>query len=182
LEILFATSNEEKARELQSALQRPVQHIKIELPEIQALDVKDVIEQKAREAYRQIGRPVLVEDTGLSIASWNGLPGALIRWFLKTVGPAGICRMLQGYDNREAAAEVSIGYFDGAQYVAFSGIVHGTIPTAPRGTLGFGWDPIFAPHNSEKTFAEMTDEDKASLSMRTQAALKLKEFLDDHGL
>lgn len=182
MEILFATSNEGKAKELQSVLQRPVQQIKIDLPELQALDVKDVIEQKAREAYRQVGKPVLVEDTSLSITSWNGLPGALIRWFLKSVGTTGICRMLQGFDNLEATAEVCIGYFDGVQFVSFSGIIHGTVPRAPRGTMGFGWDPIFAPVDSDKTFAEMTYEDKESVSMRKQAALKLKQFLDENGL
>jgi XTP/dITP diphosphohydrolase len=180
MEILFATSNIEKAKELQSVLQRPVQHIKIDLPELQTLEVNDVIEHKAREAFRQVGKPILVEDTSLSIIAWNGLPGALIRWFLKSVGNTGICRMMQNFENSEAIAEVCIGYFDGAQFHAFHGVIHGRITRIPRGTMGFGWDPIFAPVGSDKTFAEMTPEEKESFSMRKQAALKLKQFLDEN--
>lgn len=96
MDILLATSNEHKAKTVQSVLGRPVQHIKLDLPEIQAIDVKEVIEQKARVAYHLVGKPVLVEDTSLSLQAWNGLPGALIRWFLETVGNEGICRMLEG--------------------------------------------------------------------------------------
>lgn len=182
MELLFVTGNEGKARELQAALQRPIHQISIDIPEVQALDVKEVIEHKAREAYRRVGQPILVEDTSLALMAWHGLPGALIRWFLQSVGPTGICRMLRDFENRAAIAEVAFGYCDGERFVAFSGSVEGTIPREPRGTLGFGWDPIFAPGDSDKTFAEMTDEDKKAVSMRTQAALKLKQFLDAHGL
>ena len=182
MEILFATSNEGKAKELQSVLQRPVKQINIDLPELQALNVKDVIEHKAREAYQRVGKPVLVEDTSLAITAWNGLPGALIRWFLKSVDTMGICKMLQSFDNLEATAEVCIGYFDGVQFMAFSGMIRGSISRAPRGSLGFGWDSIFIPDVSDKTFAEMSYEEKESVSMRKQAALKLRQFLDENRL
>jgi XTP/dITP diphosphohydrolase len=182
MEILLATSNEHKAKAVQAMLGRPVQHLNIDLPEIQAIDVREVIERKAREAYRLVGKPVLVEDTSLSVHAWNGLPGALIRWFLETVGNEGICKMLEGYKQLEATAETCLGYFDGETFISFSGLVEGHIARHPRGHNGFGWDPIFVPRGWNKTFAEMTPEEKHSLvSMRTAAVLKLKTFLEERG-
>jgi len=119
MDVLLATSNEHKARAVQAVLGRRVQHIKLDLPEIQAIDVQEVIERKARAAYRLVGKPVLVEDTSLSLQAWNGLPGALIRWFLETVGNEGICRMLTGYEQLEATTETCLSYFDGQDFVSF---------------------------------------------------------------
>lgn len=98
MDILFVTSNKHKAKAVQSILGRRVQQIDLDLPEIQAIDVQEVIERKARAAYHLIGMPVLVEDTSLSLSAWNGLPGALIRWFLETVGNKGVCQMLASYE------------------------------------------------------------------------------------
>ncbi len=180
MDILLTTSNEHKVKAVQSVLGRPVQHIKLDLPEIQAIDVKEVIEQKAQVAYHLVGKPVLVEDTSLSLQAWNGLPGALIRWFLETVGNEGICRMLAGYEQLEATAKTCLGYFDGHDFVSFSGVVEGYIARSPRGNNGFGWDPIFIPKGWNKTFAEMTREEEADfVSMRKAAVLKLKAFLDE---
>lgn len=181
MELLLATGNEHKARELQTLLGRPVQRVKLELPELQAVDVQEVIEAKVREAYRLMGQPVLVEDTGLAFAAWNGLPGALIRWFLDRVGNEGLCQMLQSYEQTAASAETCIGYFDGSDCHVFRGVVSGQIVRAPRGSGGFGWDPIFMPDGWDKTFAEMTDE-KNLVSMRKLAVTQLKAFLDEQGL
>ncbi|MDX1414381.1 MAG: non-canonical purine NTP pyrophosphatase [Candidatus Promineifilaceae bacterium] len=179
MKILFATSNEHKVRMVESRLGRPLHQVQLDLPEIQAVDVQDVIEQKTLAAYQLTGEPVLVEDTSLSFTAWNGLPGALIRWFLETVGNEGICRMLADYDDLEAQAETCLGYFDGLHFAAFSGVVKGQISRRPRGDNGFGWDPIFIPRGWTKTFAEMTIDDKANfVSMRTEAVLRLKAYLD----
>lgn len=181
-DLLFATSNTHKAKAIQAILGRHVQHIELDLPEIQAIDVRTVVQQKAQTAYQLVGQPVIVEDTSLTIQAWNGLPGALIRWFLTTVGNEGICQMLESYEKRDAMAETCLGYFDGVDYFVFSGVVKGHIPRRPRGHNGFGWDPIFIPIGWHKTFAEMSEEDhKVFVSMRTLATLKLKAFLDsDH--
>jgi inosine/xanthosine triphosphate pyrophosphatase family protein len=98
MDIVPATSNVHEAQQVQQLLGRPVGQVVIDLPEIQAVHVQAVIEPKARAAYHQIGKPVLVEDTSLSIHAWHGLPGALVRWFLETVGNDGICKMLEGYE------------------------------------------------------------------------------------
>lgn len=181
MELLLATGNEHKARELAQLLARPVQRIKLDLQEIQAVEVSEVIESKAREAYQLVGKPVLVEDTGLAFAAWNGLPGALIRWFLDRVGNDGLCQMLQGYTDMTASAETCIGYFDGASCFVFRGVVSGHLVRTPRGSGGFGWDPIFVPAGWDKTFAELADEKKL-VSMRRLAVEQLKAFLEEHAL
>ncbi len=163
MEILLATSNLHKAKTIQDLLDRPVQHLDLDLPEIQAIDVTEVIEQKARTAYHEIGQPVLVEDTSLSVTAWNGLPGALVRWFLETVGNEGICRMLADFEQLEATAETCLGFFDGREFISFSGLVKGSISRTPRGEGGFGWDPIFVPEGESRTFAEMTTAEAVDL-------------------
>jgi XTP/dITP diphosphohydrolase len=173
----LATSNVNKAREIAQVLGIPVERVPLDLTEIQAIDVAAVIEPKAREAYARTGAPVLVEDTGLHFAAWNGLPGALVAWFMKTVDSAGLCRMLRPEDSRAAVARTAIGFFDGTAFHAFEGELSGTIAGEPRGTNGFGWDTIFIPDGSERTMAEMSADEKNALSMRAAAARELRAFL-----
>jgi non-canonical purine NTP pyrophosphatase (RdgB/HAM1 family) len=176
-EIHFATGNPGKLEELQDILPLPVHQIDLDLPEVQALAVADVVEAKAREAYRQTDGPVLIEDTGLHFEAWDGLPGALIKWFLKTVGNAGLCQMMEGWENRAATAITILGFFDGNAFHSFAGEIKGRIVETPRGDGGFGWDPVFEPQGWHKTFAEMSVEEKNAISMRRRAADKLCEHL-----
>lgn len=155
----------------------PVQQLQIDLPEIQAVDVRAVIEAKAKAAYAKAKQPVIVEDTGLSFEAWNGLPGALITWFLQSVGVVGICTMLNGFKSRKATAETCIGYYDGVEFSLFCGRTDGSIADVPRGTGGFGWDSLFVPDGYAETFAELATEQKTAFSMRTEAAQQLKQFL-----
>lgn len=182
MELLLATSSQHKREQIAALLNRPVQQIAIDLPEVQAIAVPQVIEAKAQAAYAHVGRPVLVEDTGLMIHSWQGLPGALIRWFLESVGNEGICNMLANFPDRSATVVTCIGYFDGEQCHIFIGETVGQIVEAPRGTLGFGWDAIFMPDGSDKTFAEVTAAERGMISMRGKAVRALKTFLDEQGL
>ncbi len=182
MELLLATSSHHKAEQIAALLNRPVQQIAIDLPEVQAIAVQEVIEAKARAAFAHVGRPVLVEDTGLMIHSWHGLPGALIRWFLESVGNAGICKMLATFPDRSATVVTCIGYFDGEHCHTFLGETVGQIVEAPRGELGFGWDAIFMPDGSVKTFGEVTAVERGALSMRGKAVRALKAFLDEQRL
>ncbi len=182
MEILFASSNKDKIREIQSILGRPVHQVDVDLDEVQAIDVDSVIEHKAQQAFAKLGKPVLVEDTGLSLHQWNNLPGALIRWFMKTVGNTGFCKMLTAFDDLGATAKTSIGYYDGTNFLVFSGSIDGEIVREPRGDQGFGWDPIFQPNGTGKTFAEMTSAEKDAISMRKVATEKLRDYLDKNNL
>ena len=166
---VFVTSSREKLVEAERILGRHLIQHDLDLPEVQALDLETVIAQKAQLAYGALGgAPVIVEDTGLFIKCWKGLPGALIRWFEETVGPAGICSMLEGFSDRSARAQTIVAAYDGSLQL-FSGEVRGQIAKAPRGDHGFGFDKIFIPDGETRTFGEMTAEEKDLLSMRRKA-------------
>lgn len=172
--LIFITSSVNKRAEVERLLGRPVAQESLRLDEIQAVALEPVVAHKARQAYAHLGRPVLVEDTGLGFAAWNGLPGALIKWFLVTLGTEGICRLFHTETNRAATATTLFGYYDGKALRVFPGAVSGLVPDAPRGSGGFGWDSIFQPLGSDRTFAEMTPEEKDRFSMRRLALDQLR--------
>ena len=174
---LFVSSNAGKAREVAAILGYPLERLEADVPEIQALDVSEVVREKATAAYALAGRPVLVEDTGLYITSLNGLPGALVKWFLATVGPAGICAMLPPGAPRTAIARTAVALHDGREVIVLTGEVPGQITTSPRGANGFGWDPIFQPDGASGTFAELTQEEKNRYSMRRAALEQVRGLL-----
>ena len=159
MEALFVTSNHNKAREAAEILGVELRSIALDLPELQDLDVAQVAAAKAaaaREVLDAPDSPILVEDSGFVIGAWNGLPGALTKWFLASVGNEGILHMLSGEKDRSARAvcAVAIAFADGSARV-FLGEVGGTIAPEPRGYGGFGWDPIFVPEGYVETYAEL---------------------------
>jgi len=170
----FATTNANKLREVNEILGHDLEQISVELLEPQGINVETVVREKAQDAFHKTGKFVLVEDTSLEFAAWGGLPGALIKWFMDTVGNEGILRMLASESNRKAVAKTALGFFDGAESHVFVGSVPGTIPEVIRSTGGFGWDPIFVPDGSSKSFAEMTSDEKNAVSMRKLALERMK--------
>ena len=84
--ITFITGNEKKAEYLARYLRMPITHKKIELDEIQSLDLTKIVEHKVREAYREIRGPVLVEDVALRFTSLGKLPGPFIKFFEQELG------------------------------------------------------------------------------------------------
>ena len=172
--LTFITSNTDKVREVERILGCSIVQVSFPLEEIQAIDLEVVVTHKARQAYAHLGRPVLVEDAGLAFTAWNGLPGALIKWFLQALGPEGLCKLLHGETDRTATAMTLFAGYDGIRLHLFSGVVAGVIPQAPRGTGGFGWDVIFQPLGSDRTFAEMAPAEKDRFSMRRLALEQLR--------
>ena len=110
--IALITGNAGKAAEYAAMLGIDVTPAKAELTEVQSLDVAVVAARKAADAYAQLGEPVLVDDTGLTVHDWNGLPGALVAWFLDTVGAQGILAMAAGLTDRRATVSTALGYAD----------------------------------------------------------------------
>ena len=180
--VLFVSGNPGKVREVASILGRPIEQVDVDLDEIQAIDVADVARHKAAAAFALTGRPVLVEDTGLGFAALNGLPGALIKWFVRELGPAGIAAMLPDGASRAATARTAVALADADGVAVVTGEVRGTITPTPRGSGGFGWDAIFQPDGqpagSEQTFAEMDEATKNRFSMRR---LALEQIVDHLG-
>ena len=165
---VLVTSRPEKAAEARR-LGFELEILSLDLPEVQALEPSGVVEAKARAAYAELARPVLVEDSGLAIQAWGGFPGALVKWLEQSAGVAAIPRMLDAFPDRSATALCAIACFDGRELIAAGGHVRGSIAASPRGSGGFGWDSIFLPEGSGRTFAEMSGEEKDRHSHRRRA-------------
>lgn len=175
--LTFITGNAGKAKYLSDYFHSPVEHMKLDLQEIQSLDLKEVVEDKVKRAYEIIKSPVLVEDVSLIFGSMKKLPGPLIKWFLETLGNDGICNLLNQSEDRSAFAEVCFAICDENGVKTFNGSMEGSIALEPRGEKGFGWDPIFIPKGYDKTWAEMTDDEKHITSMRKIALEKMAKML-----
>lgn len=173
--VTFITGNEGKAKFLAQHLGVDVAHKKLELDEIQSLDLHEITEHKVKQAYTVLKTPVLVEDVALSIEKLNGLPGPFIKWFEKTLGLDGICQIAAG---SKAVAIVCFAYYDGERLKFFEGSLSGRIADSPAGSNGFGFDPILIPDGQEKRLAEMTDEELPKYALRTTTVYpQIKLFL-----
>lgn len=178
----FITGNQHKADYLAKWLGQTIDHQKVDLPELQSLDLREVVEHKVRAAYDIVKKPVLVEDVSLQFTAMGRLPGTLIKWFLQEVGPEGLIKLAAGFTDRGATAGIMYAYYDGATVQTFEGKVQGSIATEARGenTFGKGWNCLFIPGGSTKTYAEMTDDEVKSFNHRAQAIEKLRAFLDEN--
>lgn len=182
--ILFVTGNINKKHEVEQLMDIRLDNKSLDLVEIQSIDVHDVIKRKIHDAYNIVKRPVIVEDTGLYIydimnnnklsAIIKPYPGALIRSYFESLGPEQITNI---HTNARARAQTIVAYHDGVRAYYFDGEVMGNISATVRGSNGFGWDNIFIPKGSTKTFAEMSAVEKNNVSMRRIAFKKLSDFL-----
>jgi XTP/dITP diphosphohydrolase len=89
--------------------------VKLDLVELQSLDMVEIIEHKAKKAYEALGEPAICEDVGLVFNARNGLPGPQIKRFLQSVGREGLLQMLSGFSDRSACAVCYIGWYDGQE-------------------------------------------------------------------
>ncbi len=175
--IKFVSGNPDKIREAREIIAGIIDPVDPgELVEIQTSDVLKLVTHKARQAYELVGGAVIVEDSGLFFKAWNGLPGALVKWFEISVGCEGMVKMLSSFDNRTATALSCIALHDGKDVKIAQGRVQGHITMRPMGDNGFGWDTIFIPEGYNRTFAQMNPEEKNAISHRRRAFEALKEM------
>jgi XTP/dITP diphosphohydrolase len=140
---------------------------------------------KARAAADASGLPALADDSGLSVAALDGAPGIYsARW----AGPskdfglamAKVAERLEEAESDDLSAwftsALALAWPDGPAVVV-EGQVHGTLAFPPRGTRGFGYDPIFVPEGYSETFGEMEPAAKDAMSHRARAFAKLKAAL-----
>ena len=173
----FVTSNPNKFRELSELLENDLSRIELDLQEIQTTDLHELVKFKLRQAYEHVQAPVIVEDTSLYFEAWNELPGPLVKFFLKNIGLSGMVRALDEFSNNSAVAACCLGFTnDGESTHLFEGKVKGNI-VEPRGSQHFGWDAIFLPMGYQRTFGEMSSQEKHQISPRGAAAKKFKGFL-----
>lgn len=175
--ITFITGNSGKSAELSRLLGYSLEHRKIDIEEIQELDLEKLIRIKALSAFEQINSPVLVEDTSLTFDAWGRMPGPFIKWFLKEMGNDGLCSLLNTSENRNAIFTTMFAYYDGIEFKLFSSSAKGTISEKPKGENGFGWDAIFIPEGAKKTRGEMIHDEQDSYTPRKLLIPKLKAFL-----
>jgi non-canonical purine NTP pyrophosphatase (RdgB/HAM1 family) len=175
----FVTGNPNKVKEAEAILGIDLNQVDMDgLYELQTTDFDALVRNKAQQAYDNLQKPVLVEDSGLLFSAWNGLPGALVKWFESSVACTGMLKMLEGFDDRKATAVCYVALQQGPDDVLVAvGQVTGSIAETIRGEHGFGWDVIFIPDGHDRTFAEMSAEEKNCISHRKKAFLELKSLL-----
>lgn len=181
--LMFVSRSDAKYEEYRTLLGFNLAISRISMDEPQNIFLEDLVKSKIEQVRSKLPShvPFFVDHTSLTIEAWNNLPGGLISQFMATVGNNGICKMMSAYkkpSERIATASVLIGYFDQDSSIHhFRGDVKGSIAPEPRGVHNFGWDAIFIPQGSAKTYAEMSSKEKNQNSMRKLAIDLFRGFL-----
>ncbi len=188
MKLNFATNNNHKLKEVQEVLGDSFQieslhelGIHEDIPENQQTLEGNAL-QKARFLYQRTGESCFADDTGLEVEALNGAPGVYSARYAgesknSLDNMALLLKNMEGKQNRKARFRTVIALIlDGKEYL-FEGIVNGVITEQPRGTAGFGYDPLFVPDGYATTFAEMDSESKNAISHRGLAVEKLAAFL-----
>ena len=176
--IYFVTGNKEKFREVKDILKGfEVEQVDIDLPELQG-EPEDIVKEKAKLAAEKSGKAVFVEDTCLCFIELNGLPGPYVKDFIKKIKIQGLYELASKLGDTSAVAIASIGYCEpGNEALVFQGKVKGKI-VSPRGDPRFQWDQIFMPEGFDRTFSEMSIEEKNKISHRKLAFEEFRQYLE----
>ena len=188
MKLVFATNNRHKIEEISdllgdSFILKSLKELKItdDIPEdYHTLEENALF--KARYINKLTGMNVFADDTGLEIDALNGRPGVHSARFAGAqknfdANIDKVLLLMSGAENRKARFRTVIALIYNGQEYVFEGIIDGTIINERRGKQGFGYDPVFVPDRKNKTFAEMSLDEKNSISHRANAFIKLKEFL-----
>lgn len=193
MKIIFATNNQHKVDEIRSALPSDFQitslkeaGIDIDIPEPHDT-LEANAEEKATTIYHLANADCFSEDTGLEVDALNGEPGVLsARYAGEEKSFQGniekLLHNLEGKTDRSARFRTVICLVIEGEVNFFEGICKGKIIAGKKGTHGFGYDPIFVPDGTNKTFAEMDTNEKNEYSHRRKAMDKLVLFLKHYGL
>jgi XTP/dITP diphosphohydrolase len=188
MEIVFATSNKNKAEEIQRLLPDSIKVKTLEdigfegeIPET-STSLQGNALQKARYMFENYSLNCFADDTGLEVHSLNGEPGV---YSARYAGPQKspddnmdlVLEKLNGQLDRSARFRTVISLIIDGEELQFEGIVEGEIATTKSGMNGFGYDPIFCPSGFDQSFSEMSIEQKNEISHRGKAVRKLSEYL-----
>lgn len=175
--VTFITGNQNKADYLSKYLGFEVGHIKLDLDELQSLDLEKIVEHKVKQAYEKIKTPVIVEDVSLEFEAMGSLPGTFIKFFLEEMSLDEVCKLVDG-KSRNAIAKTVFGYYDGNIFKLFRAELKGFVSNIPKGDNGFGWDKIFIPEGYNITRAEMDEENDRITYLKIKPFKELKNFLE----
>jgi XTP/dITP diphosphohydrolase len=178
-EFYFATHNAHKIAEAEAALS-PLS-IKVskleqqfEKVEIQHPNLEEIARTALGIIVNDVKLNIFVEDSGLFIHELNGFPGPYSAYVFETLGVDGILKLMNGAKNRKAEFRSSVAFGSGGKILAvFSSVAEGTLTLQSRGESVFGFDPIFVPIWTNKTFGEMSMTEKNVYSHRSKALKKL---------
>jgi XTP/dITP diphosphohydrolase len=177
--VFFVSGNVHKFLEVQSILSLmriSVGWLKMKGSEIQSDNIVEISKASAAEAFQRCHLPLIVEDAGLFIDALEGFPGPYAAYVYKTLHNKGILKLMEATKNRNATFRSAIAYCETeTEPLVFEGESKGQITQSEReeaGKSGFGFDPIFQPTGSEKSFAEMTIEEKNGFSHRAASVCK----------
>jgi XTP/dITP diphosphohydrolase len=181
--IFLATGNFHKFDEARRVLAEygvTTAMLRVKALEIQSDSLEEIAKNSVIDAFNHCHLPVIVEDAGLFVNALKGFPGPYAAYVYKTISNPGLLKLMENVKNRTATFRSVIAYYDGnAEPVCFEGEATGRIARDEIwGSLktGFGFDPIFQPAGSRKTFAEMTIEKKNGFSHRANAVRKFSEW------
>jgi XTP/dITP diphosphohydrolase len=188
MKLIFATNNQNKVKEFRSLLGDQFEIITLHEAgiDIDIPEPHDTLEANATEKsstiHRMTGESCFAEDTGLEIAALDGAPGVLSARYAGEQKEAAdnIVKVLQemaGKNDRSAQFRTVISLILNGQEYQFEGVSKGHIAIASRGSDGFGYDPIFIPEGSTRSFAEMDLAEKNNYSHRARAFRKFVDFL-----
>lgn len=181
MKVTFVTGNQHKADKAAQLLGRELLHQKIDLDEIQTMNLSELAEHKIRQAYEKAGVPVIVDDFGLGVDELDGLPGPFIKFFVEANnGLENICRMVDGLTSRRASVTCVIAFYDGKTLKVFEKMLPGTIAQHPVGTNGIHTDQIFIPDGYSKTRAQLDDKEYDEVYRKVRPLDELKGFLDEY--
>ena len=187
--LYLATQNKHKVEELSALLQdnfviRDLSTLSLseEIPETgNTLEENSL--QKARYIVEKFQVTCLADDSGLEVEALDGAPGVIsARYAGEPKNDQANLHLLltnlSGITNRRARFVTVLTYYANGSYTSFEGEIQGSIVEVPRGTQGFGYDPIFQPENETRTFAEMSLAEKNLIAHRARALEKFKNYLD----
>ncbi|MDA3836473.1 MAG: non-canonical purine NTP pyrophosphatase [Nanoarchaeota archaeon] len=182
MSIYLITKNQNKLQEIQAIIPE-VELLDIDLPEIQSFSAEEVIKEKlilAQKVYPE--KEFIIEDTSFYMNCLGGFPGPFVKFFIKENSLEDIYRIAQDRNNNNAQAKTIIGYASKEKKIHyFEGLLEGEI-IKPKVYSKTSWDPIFKPSCCDKSFGEMSIEEKNNISMRIMATEKLKDFLEKNSL
>lgn len=181
MRIRFVTGNRGKVREAKAALGPlgiEVEAVPQPVVEIQSDSLEAVARAKADALMARVRPPYFVEDAGLFVDALGGFPGVYSAYAYKTLGCEGLLQLMRNRKRRTATFRAVVALVEppGRSHL-FVGEVRGSLASGLRGTRGFGFDPVFQPRGSRRTFAEMSTEEKSKQSHRGRALARLARYL-----
>lgn len=188
MKIIFATANQNKADEIQKIMPSEIEILSLkdigfegDIPETQPTIEGNAI-QKANYIVEKFHQNCFADDTGLEVEALNGEPGVYSARYAgeerdneKNIDL--VLEKLKSEENRKARFKTVIALSIDGNLKTFEGIVEGEIIKEKRGTQGFGYDAVFLPDGYDKTFAELSMDEKNNISHRARAIQKMIDFL-----